>query len=95
MFSLSIKHYYFDNYRSLQKKNEQYQMKSYKNVPQKDKIRIEQLYYDIQNKTEKYFNSCGSTKYIINFEECNILWEEIDALAINLYDLYNEYDVHE
>lgn len=95
MCSLSIKHYYFDNYRSLQKKNEKYQTKSYKNVPQKDRLQIEQLYYDIQNKTEKYLHSCNSTKYIKNFEECNILWEEIDTLAINLYDLYNEYDIHE
>lgn len=95
MCSLSIKHYYFDNYRSLQKKNEQYQMNSHKNVPQKDRLQIEKLYYDIQNKTEKYFNSCYSTKYIINFEECNILWEEIDTQAVSLYDLYNKYDIHE
>lgn len=95
MCSLSIKHYYFDNYRSLQKKNEQYQMNSHKNVPQKDRLQIEQLYYDIQHKTEKYFNSCYSTKYIINFEECNILWEEIDTRAVSLYDLYNKYDIHE
>ena len=82
MCSLSIKHYYFDNYRSLQKKNEQYQMNSHKNVPQKDRLQIEKLYYDIQNKTEKYFNK--------NLKD-EPIWEEIE-LKIKKYTPFIQYN---
>ena len=86
-------------YSSLKQKTKQYQIKSVNNVylvsVPKDRVQIETMSKDIEKKIETYMNNCNSKKYDFNYEECNILWDDINTLAYNLYDLYEKYDICE